>query len=119
MSAVFTAQGVALGETRQQAIDRARAQASTLLDSYTQNFTTCPAACPSKTVDIGPDYDAGPPAFAPAPNAADIFSCTVQLARVVTLTCGSDGSTSAPADGGSTPGGGTSTAGGTAPAAGT
>lgn len=83
---------MAFGETRQQALDRARTQASTLLDSYTQNFTRCPAACPSKILDPEPDYDSSAPAYSPAPDASDIFSCTIQLSRRVTLTCGSDGS---------------------------
>lgn len=99
VSALFTAQGIALGETRQQAADRARTQAATLLDSYTQNFTACPAACPSKSLDVEPDYDAAPPSYSPAPDAADIYSCTVQVARRVTLSCGSDGSTTGAASG--------------------
>ena len=105
LSTTFTASATANGASRMQALSRAREQAQTILDSWMQALTTCPASCPLKELDSDPDYDAGPPAYAPLPDAADVLVCTVQVARVVRLTCTVDAGANPPQDGGE--GGGT------------
>ena len=86
-SGTFTASGTAIGNTKYEAFQRAFAQAQTMLDSYIANFVSCPAACPTSTLDLEPDY-ATAPVYAASSDAPGTFSCTVQVARVVNLTCG-------------------------------
>jgi hypothetical protein len=90
----FSAVGSAPGSSKYEAFQRAFAQAQTLLDSFVANLVSCPAECPDMTLDVEPDYTASPPAYAPSPDAADVLVCTVQVSRVVNVTCAQ-----APSDG--------------------
>ncbi|MBS2021386.1 MAG: hypothetical protein JST92_03180 [Deltaproteobacteria bacterium] len=53
-------------------------------------------------LEAEPVYDAGPPTYAPVDGVAGVFTCTVQLSRVIHLTCSSDGSGTT-GDGGGSP----------------
>jgi hypothetical protein len=87
VTGTLTAVGTAIGSTKFEAFERACAQAQTLLDGYVDSSTSCPAQCSEKSVDMEPDYHSAAPSYAAPPDAANLFSCTVQMSRVVTLTC--------------------------------
>lgn len=86
-STTLQATGTANGSSKAMALDRARAQAQTLLDALADSQTACPADCPVKTVVAEPDFDLGPPSYSLAPEASSVFICTVVQGRVITLTC--------------------------------
>lgn len=92
----FSATGTANGPTKGQALDRARSQAQTLLDSYTFGLTKCPAECAVVSVDSDPDYDSKAPAYETVSDAPGVFVCTVEVSRVITLTCTDPNAASAP-----------------------
>ena len=87
---VFKAQGTANGPSKEQALDRARIQAQTLLDSYAYTLVKCPKECANVTAEADPDYDSAVPTYVPVPDASGIFVCTVELSRLVNVTCASD-----------------------------
>ena len=104
VTGTFTAQATANGASKSEALARAREQAQTLLDAQLEALPTCPAQCPVKDVAADPDYDFAAPVYAVSPEAPSVFLCTASVARLVILTCGSDGSANPPAGG--SPGGG-------------
>ena len=95
-TATLQATGVSNGSSKEMALDRARAQAQTLLDAMADSQTVCPAECPVKSVVAEPDFDFGPPVYALAPEAPSVFICTVMQGRVFTLTCAKSDPTSDP-----------------------
>jgi hypothetical protein len=89
VTGTLTSTASAIGSSKGEAFERACAQAQTLLDGYSDAATVCPAACPDKSMDLEPDYHSAAPIYGPVPDAPGLFSCTVQMSRVIILTCGS------------------------------
>lgn len=86
----LAATGAANGASPGQALQRARVQAQTILDALQAAATagaTCPVACPNVEIEAYPDYDSSVPQYRPDPAAQGVSVCTVQLTRVLVLTC--------------------------------
>lgn len=90
ITSTIQASGTANGNSKSQALDRARAQAQTLLDAMMEQFTTCPGACPVKSVLPEPDFDSSAPVYSASPDVSVVFICTVAQGRVVTVQCSSE-----------------------------
>ncbi len=58
-----------------------------MLDSQVMSRPACPAECPTISVDAEPDYDSQPPSYVSDPNVPFVFTCTIEVSRVVNVTC--------------------------------